>query len=101
MLTASKHHCPGNIYYVDDFATLHPHHSNELRMLEKRDLKNDKNCSECYKIKLIYPKAVTARARNDLRKQSSIPANKADSVNIFAFLKNNRKPIPNKSRDKV
>ena len=85
-----KHHCPGNLYYVAEDCTLHAHHSNILRQSEKRK-PDDKNCPDCYKIKVIYPKNVTTRVRSELRRPPNDSANKADSVSIYAHLKKNRR----------
>ena len=89
-LSRVKHHCPGNLYYVAEDCTLHAHHSNILRQSEKRK-PEDKNCPDCYKIKVIYPKNVSTRARNELSRSPNDSANKADSVSIYAHLKKNRR----------
>ena len=85
-----KHHCPGDLYFVAEDCTLHAHHSNSMRRQEKRS-QEDRNCPDCFKIKVIYPKNVSTRARNELRRPPSDTANKADSVSIYAHLKKNRR----------
>lgn len=86
----AKHHCHGDLYYVSHNCTLHPHHSNVFRQQEKRG-PDDKKCPDCYKLKIIYPKNVSSKVREELRRAPSQTAHKADSVSIYAHLKKNRR----------
>jgi hypothetical protein len=97
---ASKHHCPGDLYYVDEHCTLHAHHSNSIRQQERRDQKHDSNCSDCFKLKIIYPKSVSIRARSELRRApGDRDKGKADSVSINSYLKSDRQADYDKGKN--
>ena len=90
-LAHGMHACPGNVYFVDEFGTLQPHHANEYNRAERKFNASNVKCPQCNKIKVIYPQSSSAKHKCDLK---SVPSStlRADTLNIHAFLKGNRAP---------